>query len=326
VAREREVDRRLRRQGPAAPPASAGVHPLHGALLSLQRQAGNQAVARMLARTDRPRLQRMQLIATEAGTVESDPVVLMNMRHARAVNQGRGVNVDAEKIASLADSYSGDDLDFANREIVFMHGHGLAGMYRDEFSLQSGGAKDQVTYEQAADVVAAKLKTVTNEAKRNQPYEIRILTCHGGDPKSEQPTVSDRGKLIAPGMPSLVKSLQTRLADAPNKITIKGFVEAAFSYPAHKTYQEPAGFTDKGFKLHLEAPFEQFKQWLETEEGKQAGYRERLKKIEELVPQSTVESFMDEIRKEGAYSKKDAATDPTASRRDTFLKVFNRTT
>jgi hypothetical protein len=290
----------------AVPRAPSNV----SALLALQRQAGNHAVAQMV--------QRMQLVAADPGAVDSDPVVLMNIRHGRAVNQGKGVDANAEKIASFGDAYSGDDLDVDKGEIVFLHGHGLTGMYRDEFILRQGGTADTVTYEQAADVVATKLKTVTNEQKKGKPYTIRILTCRGGNPGLEHGS-----KIVGP-MPSLVKALQAKLADAPSEIKIKGFVEPAFSYPGFKTHQEPSGFTDKGYALHLEKPFEEFKTWL-ANEGAGSSYQARLKKIEELIPEDTVKAFIESIRGEGAYTTKDLAGEDDP-RRETFVKVFNKTT
>jgi hypothetical protein len=310
VSRERELERRRRGQDATEHPAGSRTQPSHAALLALQRGAGNQAVGRAL--------QRMHLIATEAGTVESDPVVLMNIRHGQTVNKGRGV--ETEKIAAFADAYSGDDLDFEHREIVFLHGHGVTGMYRDDFALTTGGKVDAVTYDAAADIVAAKLKTVTKEEKKGKPYEIRILTCRGGNPGMEQ---GDKQLSIAP-MPSMVKALQQKLASSPSLVTIKGFVQPAFSYPGYKTHQEPDQFTDTAYELHLKVPFKTFETWLATDEGKKAGYPERLKKIEELIPQDTVVAFMTELRKLGAYSKADAEGDQ--SRRETFLKVVNRTT
>ena len=291
-----------RPQEPAAPAVPE-------ALLALQRGAGNQAVTRMLS--------RMQLVATDPDKVESDHVVLMNMRHARDINARKGVDTSKEKIASLGGDYSGDDIDFAHKEVVFLHGHGNIGMYQGLFVLKPGDKQDMVTYEEAAEVIAAKLKTVTREDKKGQPFEIRILTCKAGNPN-------------APGnAPSLVKALQTELATAPSVIKIKGFVNSAFSYPGWKSHQEPDVFTDP-YEKTLKPQFELFKEWLKTDEGKAAGYPERLRKIEELIPQDLVDRFMADLRQAGAYAKQARRGEPpdplSQTQTDTILKVFNKTT
>jgi hypothetical protein len=323
MARPLRPERRRRGEPERAgePPQPALAPAPAAALLALQRQAGNQAVARLLARSRAagPRLQRMQLTAADPGTVDSDPVVLMNMRHARAINQGRGVDPRAEKIASLGDAYSGDDIDFDHDEIVFLHGHGATGLYRDDFILQPGAAKKEVSYAEAAEVIASRLNTVSDDRKRGRPYTIRILTCRAGDPGMEQ---GNPALNIGP-LPSLVKALQQKLANAESEIQIKGFAREAFSYPGFKTHQQPDVFTDQGYENHLKAPFAAFKAWLEGE-GAGSSYPQRLAKIEELVPQSVVEDFMQDTKGQGAYVAKDLP--PDDARQQTFVTVFNKAT
>jgi hypothetical protein len=301
--------------------AGAPAPPTEGrqaeAVLALQQAAGNHAVEALLTSRARGReLGRMQIVATDPGTVESDAIILMNIRHGLAVNQGRGVQ--SERTVAIGDPYTGDDLDIASddpkkREIVFLHGHGSAGGYAGEFIRRSGDAKDTVLYSAAADEIASKLKTVNEASKRNKSYEIRVLTCHGADPSAE----------ALFNAPSLVKALKDELATAPQTITIKGAVHAAFSYPGFKTYQEPlVGSADAAIAAWLKTPFDEFKAWLQTAEGAGSGYPERLSKLSVLLPEWRVKNFIKDLEAAGGYSK------TTGSVRDakTFVKEVTRTT
>ena len=261
-------------------------------------------------------LGRMQIVATDPGTVESDAIILMNIRHGLAVNQRRGIQT--ERTLSIGDAYTGDDLDIASedpkkREIVFLHGHGSAGGYAGEFILRSGDSKDTVLYSAAADEIASKLKTVTDGSKRNKSYEIRVLTCHGADPSAEAIFKA----------PSLVKALKNELATEPQTVTIKGAVHAAFSYSGFKTYQEPlVGTADAAIAAWLKDPFDEFKRWLQTSEGARSGYAERLSKLSVLLPEWRVKNFIKDLEAAGGYSK------TTGAVRDaqTFVKEVTRTT
>lgn len=155
-----------------------------------------------------PILQRLQLISTERGDVETDATILSNIRFAKEINAKRGVQ--NEKICSLHDDYSKEDLDMEHNEIIFVHGHGMPGMFLNETSL---------TFYEAANIIYTKLKLNSNDEKQ---IEIRMLSCHGGE--------SNIDKVVAPNFPEamkmMIKKTQDNQDDDKKKNNIKMIVKA----------------------------------------------------------------------------------------------------
>jgi hypothetical protein len=251
----------------------------------------------------------MQLVAASPGHIESDPIILSNINHGLAVNRKRGVN--GEKIASVGDPYSGDDLDIASdnparREIVFLHGHGSRGSYAGEFAVTGSEPQKTPEYTLVAHEVAQRLRVVTDNDKKGKSYKIRILTCHGGDPAGEEF-----------GYPSLVTALKEKLAKSASD-------GDAFSYPGFKTHLDPReGSATDAIEKFLKAPFAQFKAWLEEfpSDTTPPGYDARLAKISALLPPETVSDFIAALRVAGGYTKKDFKERPGAPEASDFVKV-----
>lgn len=285
----------------------AGAAPQAAQLAAIQRLAGNRVATRYViqnraaSKPGQPNavLQRMQLVGTDFGKVEDDPIILNNLNHAVAVNQQRGVK--DEVFASIGETarYSGDDLhlpspaEASQNEVVFLHGHGLAGAFQFDFQLTPDAAKDTITYREAARQVADRLKHVSPE-KRGRPYEIRVLSCQAADRTNEQ----------AFGMPSFVDALFQELTGAA-QTTISGVVSNALSYPEHETYATDAGLTDRSLQ-HIKPGFEAVKAWLATPEGAGSNYPQRLAKVKQLVSQQQINDFLTEARRLGEITTKAA--------------------
>lgn len=311
--------RRANSGGPRPPVAEASIGDGDAAarLLELQRSAGNQAVLRMLRSAagtyPRCRLQRMQLAAVSPGEREADPIILMNIKHGLTVNARRKVPND--RIAALGDDYSGDDLHLPSEknrkenEVVFIHGHGAPGIFLGNMALKPGGEVDAQLFQDAADVVAQKLRKVSDQKKKGRPYEIRVTSCHGADESS-------------PFALSLVTSLKKALVDAPHEITIKGLEKEGFSYPGFKSHQPSDDSWETAYRRLLKGPMDEFKAWA-GKDGREADYAERFSKLETLLPEKVIKAFIEEIRMAGVYSKRDLK--PDDPRLKTFVKVLNKT-
>ena len=112
-------------------------------------------------------VQRLQLIACEKNSFEDDLTVLNNIVFAKNINKQKGI--DNEKVCSLFDDYNENDIE--DNEIVFVHGHGVPGFFRD-CEVTDG---ELLSYESAAAIIINKLKIGKNEKK----IAIRMLSCEG---------------------------------------------------------------------------------------------------------------------------------------------------
>jgi hypothetical protein len=269
---------------------------------ALQRTIGNQAVQRMIQREQAvgsdeqqrvqrqlplPRssfggdkvVQRMQLVATDKGLVEKDFIVLNNIKFGLEHNQARGVA--NEKIESIFGDYSAKDIDFDKDEIIFLHGHGLSGMFEhtlktaDKNHPQLWDSDDKegfLAFDTAAEIVVNKLK---QDAPSGKSIELRSVSCYGASENQ------------APKYESLVTSLEKQLAIHGLEGSAYGCLNLAVSCPGMEdTYQvDPtkSGFSTMTDK-YLKEPKVQFATWLESPEGETAGYAERLNYIKRWEP------------------------------------------
>lgn len=149
-------------------------------------------------------VQRLQLITLGDNEVESDTTILNNIVFAKNINAQRGV--ENEKICSIDDDYSIADIKTDKREIVFVHGHGAPGL------LLKG-----IPFKEAARIIHDKLKPAPG-----QYFEIRMLTCHGGE-----------GNPNAPEFPDLNIDFVTAIVDLygeQSNLIVSALIGAGISY------------------------------------------------------------------------------------------------